>query len=387
MPPRRNHPGNIEERGGTFRVRLCVAGERHRFTLDPERYPTREDAEAFARRTYDKLRRKNGRGLPGPMPFSELLTRYRDECLPVLSSNSQKTYRASLKAFETFFVRRGGDPPVHEIRPGHVRSFMSWRRTRSPDGRGRERPLSTRGIAKDRAVLGILFSFGEEQEIVESNPVRKVRPPKGDSREPLILTDNQYEALISACEGRPMLGVYLLTLGEAGLRCDSEALWLRWADLDLEKGLLTVESVRKGRRTKSGKMRKVPITRRLREAMRDHAAAYRLRKYRGVRTPWVFHHEVDRRHAKAGARLGGLRRAFKGAVKRTKLPQDLNQHDLRHRRVTTWLAEGKPAHLVQKAMGHADLRTTMAYEHLVAEDLLQLVREPSDEELRSLTSS
>ena len=87
------------------------------------------------------------------------------------------------------------------------------------------------------------------------------------------------------------------------------------------------------------------------------------------------HHELNRRHAKAGSRLGSLRRAFAGAVERAELPEDLNQHDLSHRRVTTWLAEGKPAHIVQKAMGHSGLRTTLLYAHLVDEDLLQLVEE------------
>ena len=46
-----------------------------------------------------------------------------------------------------------------------------------------------------------------------------------------------------------MLHTYVLTLGETGVRCDSEALWLRWEDIDFERGLLTVESVRKGRIT------------------------------------------------------------------------------------------------------------------------------------------
>jgi integrase len=100
--------------------------------------------------------------------------------------------------------------------------------------------------------------------------------------------------------------------------------------------------------------------------------------YHGERTTWVFHHDIDRRHAKAGERIASLRRAFAGAVERAELPSDLNQHDLRHRRVTTWLAEGKPAHIVQKAMGHSDLRTTLHYEHLVDEDLLQLVAAPRE---------
>src|SRR5690606_10892560 len=100
---------------------------------------------------------------------------------------------------------------------------------------------------------------------------------------------------------------------------------------------------RKGRRTKSGKSRRVPMTPRLRDAFRGHMARYRFANYRGEPTEWVFHHDRDRRHAKAGTRLGSLRRAFQGAVDRAKLPADLRQHALRHRRVTVWLAEGKPA--------------------------------------------
>jgi integrase/recombinase XerD len=63
-------------------------------------------------------------------------------------------------------------------------------------------------------------------------------------------------------------------------------------------------------------------------------------------------------------------------VRRAGLPEDLNQHDLRHRRVTTWLQEGHPIHLVQKAMGHSTVRVTEGYFHLVPEDLLTLVEEP-----------
>ena len=49
------------------------------------------------------------------------------------------------------------------------------------------------------------------------------------------------------------------------------------------------------------------------------------------------------------------------------------QHDLRHRRVTMWLADEKSAVLVKEAVGHADLRTTMAYTHLAREHLRGLV--------------
>lgn len=369
------HPGSIDRHGTRWRVRLCVSGQRHRFYVDGAH--SQADVEQFAREKDTELRRSSGKGLPGPMPFSEMLRRYRVDVLPNLSSNSQKAYHTSLKAFETYFVTEGGDPAAHDVTRGHVNGFMVWRRRHAPDGSKRMTPCSARTVAKDRVVLHIVFSFAEGLEVVPSNPVARTDPPKGDAREPIILKPDQYEALLAACEGRPMLKLYTLVLGETGVRCDSEALWLRWEDIDPERGLLTVESVRKGRRTKSGKSRRVPMTPRLREAFRDHAARFRMMTYRGQRTPWIFHHELDRRHAKAGTRLGSLRRAFAGAVTRAKLPADLNQHDLRHRRVTTWLAEGKPAHIVQKAMGHSDLRTTLHYEHLVDEDLLQLVADYS----------
>ena len=178
-----------------------------------------------------------------------------------------------------------------------------------------------------------------------------------------------------------------MVLGEAGLRCDSEAQWLRWEDVDLEDGFLTVESVRKGRRTKSGKIRHVPLTDRLRDALREHFARYRFTRYAQGPSPWLFHHLRTRRNAEADDRLTGLRRAFAGAIKRAELPLDVRQHDLRHRRVTTWLAEGKSPHLVQKAMGHSDIKVTLGYSHLVKEDLRPLVRDSEKEALRQLASS
>jgi integrase len=200
-----------------------------------------------------------------------------------------------------------------------------------------------------------------------------VTAPKAEKRTPVILDNDQYGKLLEACHGRPMLSLYVTTLGEAGLRCDSEALYLRWEDVDLEKGFLWIASGRDGHRTKSGKGRWVPMTLTLRAAMRGHFAKFRFATYGGRGSLWVFHHVSTRRHAKAGERLGHLRRAFENAVKRAGLPPDLHQHDLRHRRVTTWLADGADVAKVREAMGHADLRTTMGYTHLVRENLLSLV--------------
>ena len=224
-------------------------------------------------------------------------------------------------------------------------------------------PLSARSLTKDRAVLHALFSYAASLEVIQGNPVKVVPPPKGDSREPLILSETQYESLLRASDGHDMLRMYVLVLGETGVRCESEALWLRWDDVDLERGFLQVETVRKGIRSKSGKIRFVPMTVKLKDAAQAHMARYRLQTYKGERTNWVFHHPTARRTAVAGARIQSLRAAFAGAAQRAGLPADLNQHDLRHRRVTTWLAAGKSPVLVQKAMGHSDRHHLAVHHH------------------------
>lgn len=157
-----------------------------------------------------------------------------------------------------------------------------------------------------------------------------------------------------------MSRLYVLMLGETGGRCESEVLWLRWEDIDLEESRIKVITGRGGHRTKGGKSRRVPVTARLLEALRDHFVAYR---FGG--SPWVFHHVRRNGHAERGERIRSLRRAVEGAAKRAAIPAGFRQHDLRHRRVTKWLVEGASVVHVQHAVGHANIATTVKYTHLV----------------------
>lgn len=113
---------------------------------------------------------------------------------------------------------------------------------------------------------------------------------------------------------------------------------VRWVDVDLERGFLRIPS-NKRHRTKSGKGRSVPLTPRLEAALREHFAAFRLASYDGTRPEYVFHYHLARGRQEPGA--------------------------------------------VKKAMGHSDLRTTMAYTHLLPDHLRALVEGGPQEERRS----
>lgn len=371
--PRKRFPGSIDRRGDTFRVRLSVAGTMHSFTLETD---DKRAAEQFARTKDKELRatqRRKASGLAVGVTFSALLATFREQAMPGVAEGTRNAYEDSLGPIETYFVTELGDPIIESIAAKHVTEFLTWRRVHRLDG---DAPLSPRTLVRDRSVLHRLFSFADRLELRQGNPVARVDRPRVDRFEPVILSADQYNALVTTCgDDRPMLRTYVLTLGEAGLRCESEALHLRWRDIDLDAGFLWVASGHE-HRTKTGRGRHVPLTSRLATALREHTLRFKAATYRGRTSEFVFHHEMTRRHHKAGERITSMRHAFANAAARAKLPDELRQHDLRHRRATTWLAEGKSPALVKEALGHASLATTMQYMHLVRDNLRALVETP-----------
>jgi integrase len=378
MPKRPDYPGHIQQRGAdSWRITLRVDGQRRQYT----RKGTRRQAENFARLKYQELeqraRRRGATSLAVQVPFSALLDRFETDELPTLTAGARRSYSQSLDVFRTFFVGKGGDPPLERIGRAEVKAFLGWRRTYSPR-KGFDQ-VSAHTVGRDFRVLHRLFNFALDVELMDLNPAARVKAPKADPRTPVLLTPDQLDKLLEeAGDERPMLRLFLLTLAETGVRSASEALQLQWSDLDLPGGFLQVRSGRDGHRTKTGRSRWVPLTPRLRKALQEHAAAFRLATYGGKRSPWVFHYTRTHRKHTAGERIHDMRTGFLNARAAAELPADLRIHDLRHRRVTTWLAEGKDVVKVKEAVGHASLATTMGYTHLAREHLRDLVESPAD---------
>jgi len=238
--------------------------------------------------------------------------------------------------FTAYFVKQLGNPPISTIKPKHVKAFAKWRRKHP-------KPVSQRTVQKDVVVLSRVFSYALDEEWVEENPVGSVKLRniigKVPKRQPVILNQKpEFESLIKACADE-QTRTYIELLAESGLRAESEALWLHRDDVDLDAGFLEVVSGRNGHSTKSGKSRFVPITDHLRPKLVEHLG----RKGRPL-SPWLFCHEVTRRHHSAGERITSLRRAVKAAARIAGLPKEWHVHDLRHRRVTTLVASrvGEP---------------------------------------------
>lgn len=364
----KRYPGRIEPRPpGRFKVRVWVNGRQHTRTIRAKRKREAEDyAIAWhAELSGDAARREAG--LPVGVRFSELLARFEAEGMPK-AAGAQDAYRDSFKVFRAYFVERCGDPLVAKIRPGTVAEFLSWRRVNRIGGG----EVSLRTVQKDRAVLHRLFDFAAVREYVEANPVATVKPPKPDAYDYHKLTEAEYEALLAACGANDRLRLYVLLLGEAGVRSYSEALMLTWQDVRLaERRIWIGVDPEKRRRTKSGAGRWAPITPRLEAEMRDYMARHRL----AVGSEYIFAHATTSRHHKRGERVRDMHRSFKSAARRAGIALDaagksrLRQHDMRHFFCTRALQNGVPLVYVQLAAGHSDVRTTLGYNRMTDEHL------------------
>ena len=73
----------------------------------------------------------------------------------------------------------------------------------------------------------------------------------------------------------------------------------------------------------------------------------------------------------------GLQKAVKAAVDRTGITKRVSCHTFRHSFATHLLEDGVNIRVVQELMGHADVKTTEIYTHVMEKDL-SATRSPLD---------
>ncbi|MEX1361992.1 MAG: site-specific integrase [Nannocystaceae bacterium] len=163
----------------------------------------------------------------------------------------------------------------------------------------------------------------------------------------------EFDRLVLAAEGlaepNPLLVVLLG--GEAGLR-RGEICGLRWSDIDLRLGILTVSRSmwrREEGPPKGGEARSLPLAARLRDALREH------RKLGGVPVVPSVNGKV------AGETL--VRDWLAAAQQAANLPIQ-GPHILRHTFCSHLAMAGKPPRAIQALAGHASITTTEMYMHL-----------------------
>lgn len=226
-------------------------------------------------------------------------------------------------------------------------------RSKSKGGKGLRRKTSNNVLTVLRRLLVLAKKRGEIASVPDFEWL------KNEQAAFRFLDFTESETLIASSEEawRCMIVVAI----KCGLR-QSELLALRWSDVDLKGNRLWVrQALVRGRLKppKSGREREVPFGDDVRNALRSH---------RHLRGQYVFC-DADGNHLTNGECKHPLNRACKAAsINR------LGWHVLRHTFASLLAMQGTPLHTIQTYMGHASIKTTQRYAHLIPEVAREFVK-------------
>ena len=203
-----------------------------------------------------------------------------------------------------------------------------------------------------RTLQGILEQ-AVKRNYIKTNPFaghRRALWVKEPEPMPRIVDRKDFDRLLAVCTDDRWTGI--VTVGFYGGLRRGEVLALTWDAIDFDAGAIHINN-ENGHRTKSRKIRTVPMTQQVR------AALQKLR-FGMLKGGFVFCHANGRPMLNNFTRIYNRLLAEAGLVDGQGKPL-FTFHDLRRSCATELLRCGVPPKTVQKILGHADLSTTMKY--------------------------
>ena len=287
---------------------------------------------------------------------------------------SIRTERTYLRWIRYYILYHGKRHPK-DLGPEHVAQYLTHLAV------DREVAPATQNQALNALVF--LYDKFLEQPLGEIRGIVRAKPKQ---KLPVVLTTEEVRRLLAELSGLHWL-VACLQYG-SGLRL-LESVRLRVKDLDFNHRAILV------RDGKGGKDRVVTLPEELVVPLRRHLFArknlferdvatgvgsvympYALaRKYPNAPTSWAWQYVFPAARISADPRGGEERRhhlaesavqkAVKRAVRAAGIEKPASCHTLRHSFATHLLERGADIRTVQEQLGHADLRTTQIYTHVI----------------------
>jgi len=196
------------------------------------------------------------------------------------------------------------------------------------------------------ALSGIKFFY--EHTLKRSwHTLDLVRPPKS-KKMPVVLSIDEVKEILSLLK-KPHYRVCLTTIYTCGLRL-LEGVQLEVRDIDGPRNLLHIHHA------KGNRERYVPLPQQCLEMLRCHWKTHRNPR-------WLF--PSPQQYQKAMHETG-VERAFRAALRESRITKKATVHTLRHSYATHLLEAGVNLRIIQGYLGHASPRTTAIYTHLTA---------------------
>lgn len=364
---RKNDAGRITGHTVTVSVPNPAGGHGKRYTIGTFRLA--KDARAAEQRAQDEIRRGTFQPEPVASPnvltVAELLTTWLDG--HKAKGNTLKLYEIAVRLH---LIPTLGNIPVGELDgPILQRTYTTWEKL--PKGKGGK---GADTIRRCHIILNQAFAQALAWGTVTRNPCHGVKHAAPKPRKAQILTVRQARKIVMAIDAHPLRPYFSLVMFQGMRR--GEALGLRWSDVDLERGIATIQQTitpdfaNRGRaqigdtKTSAG-TRRVRLSPETIEALKTHRKSWAARKLaRGeawgdadLITCTDMGEPITPNYADAMYRQ--LRRM-------AGLPENVRLHDLRHTHASFLIQSGENPKVISERLGHKRVSTTLdIYGHLM----------------------
>jgi integrase len=211
-------------------------------------------------------------------------------------------------------------------------------------------------VNRYKALLSAVFTWGVENGKCTENPARAVKGYR-DSEKRVRYLDHDEEAALLEAVRRDYSEFEAAEIGVAlhtGMR-RNEFYRLRWDQVDLERGVLTVEG-KAHANSSLPRVRYVPIN-------SDAAEAFRILHSRADGSAYVCPGSRGRARGAEAADERDYRDWFEASVKRAGI-ENFHYHDLRHTFASRLVMNGVELRAVMEFLGHTTLNMVLRYTHL-----------------------
>jgi integron integrase len=287
------------------------------------------------------------------------------------SYRTEQQYVAWIRRFILFHGRRH----PRELAGPDVEAFLTYLAT--------QRNVAASTQAQALAAVLFLYKCVLNVNLPWLGEVVRASRPK---RLPVVLARNEVRRVLAALDGQYLLIASLLY--GSGLRL-MEALRMRYKDVDLDRAILLVRNGKgaKDRVTVLPESLRDPLQRQLELVGERHLSARTL-GFAGVELPFALARKYPRGHLELGwqyvfpadkpsrdPRTGAWRRHHiheesvqrhvKRAMRAAGIDKPASCHTFRHCFATHLIESGADIRTVQELMGHASVKTTQIYTHVL----------------------
>src|ERR1044072_2475163 len=321
---------------GTWWIEFSLRGEYVHQSVPGARTQKQADRaesqlrEAVYQRKYD----------PGRKLFSEFV----DESFLPWSRANQRSHREDSQrsvTLKTFF----GEENLRDIKPMMIEKFK-WERLATPtkhDKEDRPRPRTPASVNRDLACLSKILSMAYDNELIDSNPIRRVRMLKESASRERFITAEEEKKLFAQLTGRRDHIRSVVTIALTTRMRRGEILVLQVEHVNfLFRSIFIAKS-------KTGRTRTIPMNEIVFEELKALKQDARPKDF-------VFS------NSRTGVNIDSIKTGWRNACEAAGVT-DLRFHENRHTFATRLRANGVHEWGIRDLLGHTSVRMTRVHTH------------------------